>query len=54
MVFGYGTLTWEWSKLPIRSPLGFIHYSALYYILKILKIDSPLLVAYSPRLIIAL
>ncbi|KAL4471760.1 hypothetical protein ABPG74_008653 [Tetrahymena malaccensis] len=54
-VFGYGNLTWEWQiEKPIRSPVIMLMVQILYSLLKVLKLDTPDLVAYSPMLISAL
>ncbi|EAR94611.1 plasmid maintenance protein (macronuclear) [Tetrahymena thermophila SB210] len=53
-VFGYGNLTWEWQiEKPIRSPVIMLMVQMLYSLLKVLNLDTPDLVAYSPMLISA-
>ena len=52
LVFGTGYLTWEWTTPnPIRSYLHPILFSVLFYILKILGLDSVELVVASPRIL---
>lgn len=50
-VFGYGHLTWEWSReSPIRGPLYHSIFSLFYYLLKLTHTDHQLLVGYGPRM----
>lgn len=43
--FSYGYLTWEWNKEnPLRSPLYHLNFSLIFWILKILNIDYPILI----------
>ena len=43
--FSYGYHSWEWKgDNPIRSPLYALNFSLLYYLLKILQIDYPILI----------
>ncbi|XP_076914903.1 mannosyltransferase APTG1-like [Bidens hawaiensis] len=49
VTFGYGHLTWEWSK-GIRSYLHPMLFAILYKILSILHFDTPLFMIKAPRL----
>ncbi|XP_076958345.1 mannosyltransferase APTG1-like [Bidens hawaiensis] len=49
VTFGYGHLTWEWSK-GIRSYLHPMLFAILYKILSILHLDTPLFMIKAPRL----
>ena len=52
LVFGTGYLTWEWTTPnPIRSYIHPLLFSVLFYILKILGLDSIELVVVLPRLL---
>eukprot|EP00744_Colponema_vietnamica_P006613 GILI01009585.1.p1 GENE.GILI01009585.1~~GILI01009585.1.p1 ORF type:complete len:544 (-),score=100.96 GILI01009585.1:316-1788(-) len=52
MVFGYGHLTWEWgSDKGIRGYLHPLLFSIVFWFLKLFGLDTPWLVAYSPRLV---
>jgi phosphatidylinositol glycan class B len=53
LVFGYGHLTWEWSE-GLRSYLHPLIFAVLYKIIAIFRIDTPLIVSLSPRLLQAL
>ena len=46
MVFGYGYLTWEWDE-KIRGILHPMIFAVLYMLLKVLKLDYPLLIVIS-------
>jgi phosphatidylinositol glycan class B len=51
-IFGYGIRTWEWtSNEPLRGPLYVICFYPLFIIAKLLQIDSPNLIALSPRIV---
>ncbi|KEG04986.1 phosphatidylinositol glycan, class B [Plasmodium vinckei vinckei] len=51
MVFGYGHMPWEWEPcISLRSIVHPLFYAILFYILKISKLDSPLLVLYVPKI----
>ena len=50
LVYGYGSLTWEW--LPHTALRSFLHpllYTGVYALLYQLNIDTPWAIAYSPR-----
>lgn len=50
-VFGYGWKTWEWTReSPLRSPVYHTLFSIVYWGLRLLKLDFPLVIAYSPRM----
>jgi len=50
-VFGYGHLTWEWTRdKPLRSPVYHSIFSVFYLILKLLNLEHPMLIAYGPRM----
>lgn len=50
-VFGYGHLTWEWEPcIALRSVLHPFFFAILFYILKILHLDYPILVLYVPKI----
>jgi phosphatidylinositol glycan class B len=53
LVFGYGHLTWEWSE-GLRSYLHPLLFAALFKIIALFRIDTPFIVALSPRLLQAL
>lgn len=51
----YGYKSWEWTRNdPIRSPLYHMNFSFMYYILKILDLDTGWMVAYGPKIVQAL
>jgi phosphatidylinositol glycan class B len=50
LVFGYGHLTWEWSE-GLRSYLHPLLFAALFKIIALLRVDTPSIVALSPRLL---
>ncbi|KAI5067112.1 hypothetical protein GOP47_0017640 [Adiantum capillus-veneris] len=50
IVFGYGHLTWEWSK-GIRSYVHPLIFAGLYKVLKFTKMDTRWLVMKAPRLL---
>ena len=50
ITFGYGHLTWEWEQ-KIRSYLHPMIFALLYSTIKFLKIDSPWMIQWSPRLL---
>ena len=55
LVFGTGYLTWEWTTPnPIRSYIHPLVFSVLFYILKILGLDSVDLIVLLPRLLHAI
>eukprot|EP01028_Stygiella_incarcerata_P011941 TRINITY_DN7112_c0_g1_i1.p1 TRINITY_DN7112_c0_g1~~TRINITY_DN7112_c0_g1_i1.p1 ORF type:complete len:621 (+),score=139.04 TRINITY_DN7112_c0_g1_i1:84-1946(+) len=49
IVFGYGHLTWEWSRM-IRGLLHPLVLAALFYPLKVLGIDYPWAIIWVPRI----
>ena len=52
LAFGYGHLTWEWSqKAQLRSAAHPAIFACLYSCLKYLKLDHPILIRHSPRLL---
>ncbi|KAH7387741.1 hypothetical protein KP509_16G038800 [Ceratopteris richardii] len=53
IVFGYGHLTWEWSK-GVRSYAHPLIFAGLYKLLEITKMDTHWLVMKAPRLLQAL
>ena len=53
LVFGYGHLTWEWAE-GLRSYLHPLLFAVLYKTIAFLRIDTPLIVSLSPRLLQAL
>ena len=55
LVFGTGYLTWEWTTPnPIRSYIHPLLFSVLFYIIKVLGLDSLELVILLPRLLHAI
>lgn len=50
IVFGYGHLTWEWSR-GIRSYIHPLIFAGLYKVLELLKMDTRWLVVKAPRLL---
>ncbi|GJX62428.1 GPI mannosyltransferase 3 [Tanacetum coccineum] len=50
VTFGYGHLTWEWTK-GIRSYLHPMLFAVLYKVLSILHLDTPLFMIKAPRLL---
>ncbi|KAJ9540669.1 hypothetical protein OSB04_027175 [Centaurea solstitialis] len=50
VTFGYGHLTWEWAK-GIRSYLHPMIFAALYKVLSVLHLDTPLFMIKAPRLL---
>ncbi|CAD8091906.1 unnamed protein product [Paramecium primaurelia] len=51
-VFGYGWLTWEWTRdQPLRGPIYHSLFSLLYWILNKLNLDHPQIIAYGPRIL---
>ncbi|GJT64865.1 GPI mannosyltransferase 3 [Tanacetum coccineum] len=50
IAFGYGHLTWEWTK-GIRSYLHPMLFAVLYKVLSILHLDTPLFMIKAPRLL---
>jgi len=53
IVFGYGHLTWEW-KEGIRGYSHPLIFAAVYYILRITKLDYPMIVVLAPRVLQAI
>lgn len=53
LVFGYGVLTWEWTEA-IRPALPVLPFAALYALLRLLRLDSPAVLAQSPLILQAL
>ena len=51
LVFGYGELTWEWESSALRSILHPGFFALLYSSLSVLGLDTPWLIAYSPRIV---
>ncbi|XP_076889169.1 mannosyltransferase APTG1-like [Bidens hawaiensis] len=49
VTFGYGHLTWEWTK-GIRSYLHPMLFAVLYKVLSVLHLDTPLFMIKAPRL----
>lgn len=50
ITFGYGHLTWEWTK-GIRSYLHPMLFAILYKVLSILHLDTPLFMMKAPRML---
>ncbi|WOG93982.1 hypothetical protein DCAR_0313272 [Daucus carota subsp. sativus] len=50
VTFGYGHLTWEWEK-GIRSYLHPMMFAALYKVLALLHLDTPLFMIKAPRML---
>ncbi|KAJ0886752.1 putative GPI mannosyltransferase [Helianthus annuus] len=50
ITFGYGHLTWEWTK-GIRSYLHPMLFAVLYKVLSVLHLDTPLFMIKAPRLL---
>ncbi|XP_024975535.1 GPI mannosyltransferase 3 isoform X1 [Cynara cardunculus var. scolymus] len=50
ITFGYGHLTWEWTK-GIRSYLHPMIFAVLYKVLSVLHLDTPLFMIKAPRLL---
>ena len=49
LVFGFGDLTWEWSKpYPVRSCIHMLLFAIPMYLLNIVGLDSPSMVFYTP------
>lgn len=52
MVFGSSEKTWEWlDSVALRSHLHPLMFAIPYYIVAVLGIDSPLVIAYGPRFV---
>jgi phosphatidylinositol glycan class B len=49
-VFGYGYLTWEW-QLGIRSFVYPLLYALPFYLVKVLRVDYPMVVYYVPKVL---
>ena len=52
MVFGYGHLTWEWKqRAQLRGVAHTLFFAVPFKLLAVLGMDSPTLIAYTPRVV---